>query len=320
MIAMVKAARAPLLALALCLVAATPAHAAFFPNLTIGLSSGTAAGTPALTATIAQPATDTPIERFTLTLPAGFSTAGAPAAATCTVQAIRAGACSTATRIGAFDGRWGSGAAFRGTMHKTGPNSFALLVSFLGGAVNQVVEGTLVRRANGASDLRLDRLPALPIAGLTLRFAGGPLSLIRTPASCGTYTVDGKFTSRLGELAIDRTLMPIEGCAGMPVVQVANVRLSETRFRAGGSMYDSRTIVAWWASEAVEHTDVRIERRVRGAWRLLGVLVATGNAGDNRVRWDGRLRGRALKPGRYGLRIQPAGSAPAKLVRFRVVR
>src|SRR5688500_2291407 len=320
MLAMVKAARALPLALALCLVAAAPAHAAFFPDLTIGLSPGAAGGTPALTATISQPATDTPIERFTLTLPAGFSAAGAPAAATCTVPAIRAGACSPTTRIGVFDGRWGSGAAFRGTMHKTGPNSFGLLVSFLGGAVKQVVEGTLVRRANGASDLRLDRLPALPIAGLTLRFGGGPLSLIRTPASCGTYTVDGKFTSRHGELAIDRTLMPIEGCAGVPVVQVANVRLSETSFRSGGSMYGSRTIIAWWASGAVERTDIRIERRARGAWRLLGVLVASGNAGDNRVRWDGRLSGRALRPGRYGLRIQPAGSAPAKLLRFRIAR
>ena len=104
------------------------------------------------------------------------------------------------------------------------------------------------------------------------------------------------------------------------MVQVANVRLSETSFRAGGSMYGTRTIIAWWASETVEHTDVRIERRVRGAWRLLGMLVATGNAGDNSVRWDGRLQGRALEPGRYGLRIQPAGSAPAKLVRFRIVR
>src|SRR5688572_32658939 len=140
MIAMAKATRALLLALVLCFVAAAPAHAAFFPDLTLGLSSGTAAGTPALTATIAQPATDTPIERFTLTLPAGFSAAGAPAAAPCTVPAIRVGACPPTTRIGVFDGRWGSGAALRGPIHKTGPNSFGLLARFLGGAVTQVAE------------------------------------------------------------------------------------------------------------------------------------------------------------------------------------
>ena len=120
--------------------------------------------------------------------------------------------------------------------------------------------------------------------------------------------------------AIDRTLMPIEGCLGLPDVQVGNIRLSKKRFRAGGSIYGSRTIIAWWASEPVEHTDIRIELRVRGAWRLLGVLVGTGTAGDNSVHWDGRLKGRKLKPGRYGLRIQPVGSEPTKLVRFRIVR
>ena len=50
------------------------------------------------------------------------------------------------------------------------------------------------------------------------------------------------------------------------------------------------------------------------------MLVGAANAGENVLRWDGRLKGRELKPGSYGLRIQPAGSAPAKLVRFRIVR
>ena len=168
--------------------------------------------------------------------------------------------------------------------------------------------------------MKLDQLPALPISTLTCASGAAGSSLIRTPATCGTYTIDGKFTSRRGELAIDRTLMPITGCAGVPAVQVANVRFSAKRFKAGGSAYGTRTIIAWWASRAVDHTDLRIERRVHGAWRVLGVLVATGNPGDNFVRWDGRLRNRTLKPGAYGLRIQPAGSEPAKLVRFRILR
>jgi len=318
--AMVKRARTPLLAVALCLLGAAPAHAAFFPDLTVALAPATAAGTPALTATIAQPSTDTPIERFTLTLPAGFSAADAPGASACTVSVLQAGGCPAASQIGTFDGRLGATVAFAGTVHKTGSNSFGLVLSVLDGAVGQVVEGSLSQRANGTLDMKLDQLPALPVSTLTLRLAGGPLSLVRTPETCGTYAIDGKFTSRRGELAIDRTLMPISGCTGVPLVQVANVRLSKTRFRAGGSRNGTRTIIAWSASQAVDHTDVRIERRVRGAWRVVGVLVAGANAGDNLVRWDGRLKDRALRPGAYGVRIHPAGSAPAKLVRFRILR
>ena len=317
---MARMARIAVLVVVLFAVTAAPAHAAFFPDLTIGFAPATANGTPALTATISQPAADTPIERFTLALPAGFAAAGAPGASSCPLPAVRAGTCPAASRMGTFNGRLGSSVVFEGTIHRTGASSFGMFVGVLGGAVGQVVEGTLTPRPNGALDLKLDRLPALPISNLTLRLWGSGLALIRTPAACGTYTIDGKFTSRQGELAIDRTLMPVTGCAGVPAVQVANVRFSAKRFRAGGSPYGTRTIVAWWASQAVDHTDLRIERRVHGAWRVLGSLVASGNAGDNFVRWDGRLRNRALKPGAYGLRVQPSGSAPAKLVRFRILR
>ena len=315
---MVKA-RTLLLAVVLCAFTATPAQAAFFPDLTVSVFPATAGSSPALTATISQPWTDTAIKRFTLTLPAGFKPAGAPGAAECTLAAIGANSCGTGTLIGSFDGKVGARAPFAGTIHKTGSNRFGLLVSFLGGTVSQVVEGTLTQRAGGALDLKFDHLPALPISTLTLRFGGERRSLITAPEACGTYTIDGKFTSRLDELAIDRTRLPVEGCHGVPAVQVANVRLSETRFEAGGSIYGTRTIIAWWASKAVDHTNVRVERRVDGAWRVVGVLVATGNQGDNRLRWDGRLKGRKLKPGRYGLRVQPDGSEPAKLVRFRIV-
>ena len=314
--------RAPtlVLALALCLLGAAPAHAAFLPDLSVGFAPPAAGGTPALDATVTQPATDSPIERITLTLPAGFTAAGAPAASACAVASIRARACVGDSRIGIFRGQVGSTVAFAGAIHKTGPDTFGFFAVAPGGAVGQVVQGKLVPRANGALDLKLDQLPSLPISELSLRLWGGPLSLIRTPEACGTYTVDGKFTSRLDELAIDRTRVPVTGCPGVPLVQVANVRMTAKRFQAGGSVYGTRTVIAWWASRAVEHTDLRIERRVDGAWRRVGILVATGNAGDNFVRWDGRVKSRVLKPGAYGVRVQPAGSEPAKLLRFRILR
>ena len=303
---MVPLARIIGLAFALSLTTAAPAAAAFAPDLTLSLDPPTASSQPGLTATFTQSAMDSPVERFTLTLPAGFEAAGAPAAPLAGV-------------IGTVRAQMGEGAEFAGTIHKVSADRFQATITGLGGAIEQDVQGALVRRANGSLDLRFDGLPALPFTSLAFSFAGGGLSLIRVPATCGEHPVTGKFTSRAGELALDLTRITVTGCSGIPAVQVANVRMSDTSFRAGGSRLGYRTIIAWWAARGVDHTNVRIERRVRGRWRTLGVLVGTGSAGDNSLRWDGRLRGRALRPGGYGLRIQPAGSAPSKIARFRIL-
>ena len=303
---MVPLARTIGLAVALCLAATAPASAAFAPDLTMALDPGTASSNPALTATFTQPASETPVERFTLTLGPGFEIAGAPAAQTDGV-------------IGTLQAEIGRGADFAGTIHKLSADRFEARLTGLGGAIEQDVVGSLLKRANGSLDLRFDQLPALPFTSLTFRFAGGGLSLFRTPATCGDHPVTGKFTSRAGELALDLTRVSVTGCSGVPAVQVANVRMSRTAFKAGGRSAGYRTIVAWWAARSVDHTNVRIERRVRGRWKVLGVLVGAGNLGENRLRWDGRLRGRALRPGGYGLRIQPAGSAPSKIARFRIL-
>jgi hypothetical protein len=312
-------ARIVVLAVALCALTAAPARAAFFPDLTIGLAPATAGGAPAIAAVIAQPATDTPIERFTLTLPAGFSAAGAPGATSCGGAALVAGTCPTGSRIGTFFGRLGVNVPLAGGIYKTSATTFGFRVSVLDGAISQVVAGSVISRANGSVDLKVDQLPALPLTQLQLGFSAGPLSPVRAPAQCGAYPLDGKFTSRKGEFAVDRTTVAIRGCDGVPAVLVANVRMSEQSFESGGSIYGTRTMIAWWASDAVDHTNVRIERRVNGAWRRVGKLVASGWKGENFVRWDGRVNGRELKPGRYGMRIQPVGSEAAKRLRFRIV-
>jgi hypothetical protein len=316
---MVKLARIAAVVAAMCLVTAAPAHAAFFPDLKVALTPTTPGASSALTLVMAQPAADTAIERLTLSLPPGFTATGALGAAPCPVASVQTGTCEPASQIGAFVGRLDNATPFTGTIHKTGPASFGMRISVLGGAVTQTVQGLLTKRANGGLDMRLDQLPALPMTLLALRLWGGGHSLIATPQGCGTYTIDGKFTSRLDELAIDRTFIPITGCAGVPTVQVENVRMTEKAFRAGGSLYNARTAIAWWASRAVNHTDLRIERRKDGVWRAAGVLVGTGNPGDNLLRWDGRVKNRKLEPGRYSVLVQPDGSEPAKRLRFRIL-
>jgi len=294
---------APLAAIALCALAA-PAHAAFAPDLRLAVAPGAAGTAPALTVGYVHPATESPVERFTLDLPRGFGVAGAPGVA-------------TGGRIGIFIARVGRGVPVAGVVRKTGPNGFGFVLSLFGGTVRQAVEGAVVRRPDGSVELRFDRLPALPLTALTVRLYGGPAALVSSPKRCGTYAVDGKFTSTADDFAIDRTAVPIGTCG----IRIANLRLSDRAFEAGGSRAGYRTIIAWWASTAVDHTDVRIERRRshRKGWRLLGVLVTGGAAGDNTLRWDGRLEGRELTPGRYRARIHPAGGRPAKRVRFRIV-
>lgn len=309
---MVQMARTAGLVATLLLLTAAPAHA-FFPDLTVELSPASVKKSPALTATISQPATDTPIERFTLTLPAGFTAKDAPGATSCDAGLLATNACPAESQIGTFSG------SLDGTINKTGDKTFGMYVSILGGAVSQVVQGSLTRRANGTIDLRLDELPALPITELTLQFSGGRRSLIGTPARCGDYTLDGKFTSRRGELAIDRKKIPIAGCADMPLIRAENVNLSDRRFEAGGNPYKGRTIISWSLPVAVDHTTVLIERRVDGEWHKRGKLVGTGNEGENKLRWDGRLRGRELDPGRYAIRIKPAGSNAGERVGFRIL-
>jgi hypothetical protein len=301
------------LALVLCLVAAAPASAAFAPDLTLGVDPPTASSELALSATLAQPASDTPVKRFTLSLPAGFKSTGAPGAQACAPAALQAGGCPAASRIGTVSARAANGTNFSGTIHKLSAERFGIVIKGLGGSLGQVAAGSLTKRSNGSLDLRLDQLPALPLTIMNFSFDGGGRSLVRAPGKCGQYYVDGKFTSRADDLALERTRVAVTGCRGVPAVQVANIRLSRRAFKAG-----RRTVIAWWAARAVDHTNVRIERRVRGRWRVLGVLVASANAGDNVVRWDGRLRDRALRPGSYGVRIQPAGSAPSKVVGFRI--
>lgn len=289
------------------LAAAAPAHADFAPTLGVGVEPPTAATAAALTATVSQPPRDTAIKRFTLTLPTGFKALEAPDAPVCPLASIRVGICPAASRIGSVDGLIGAALGFSGTIHKASPTRFVVLVSGLGGALSQVVAGSLSKRDDGSLDLTLDQLPALAVSSLTLRFDGGGRSLVETPADCGSYAVDGKFTSHHDEFALARGIVEITGCPSVPAIGVTNIRMSKTRFKVG-----RQTIIAWSADRAADHTNVRIERRSKRGWKVVGVLVANGNAGENILRWGGKIGERALKPGRYVLRIQPAGSAPAK--------
>jgi hypothetical protein len=292
----------------------TPAQAAFAPELSVGVTPATPAAAPAITATVSQPAGATPVQRFTLSLPAGFTTLGAPAAGVCPLRSLLALHCPAASRIGTLDAVIGGSVAFSGAIHKAGPTRFGVVAGGLGGAVKQAIGGAVRGRADGSLDLTLDQLPALAFTRLTVQLDGGGRSLFGTPARCGAYPLDGKFTSRRGEMALARTIVRVLGCPGTPVVAVSDVRLSRVRLRPGFG-----TVLRWTASQAADHTLVRVERRAKGRWRAAGGLVAEARAGENVLRWDGAVDGRRLEPAGYALRVQPAESAPSARIPFRVV-
>ena len=68
-----------------------------------------------------------------------------------------------------------------------------------------------------------------------------------------------------------------------------------------------------------------VERRRKGGrFKRVGTLKAPGKAGRNRRRWDGRIRGRALRPGRYRAVLSAVDAtghrAKPRRLPFRIVR
>jgi hypothetical protein len=77
-------------------------------------------------------------------------------------------------------------------------------------------------------------------------------------------------------------------------------------------------------SEAARVTIAIQRRRPSGRYRTVGRLAAKATRGVNRIRFSGRIRGRALRPGRYRAVIRATDaaknrSAPRR-ARFRIVR
>src|SRR3712207_4561250 len=245
-------ARVAGLAIALCLGTAAPAWAAFAPELRVGLNPPTAASVPAIDATVSGLAGGAPVQRFTLTLPSRFAPTGAPGTSVCPPASAALGSCVPSARVGVVEGRTVDGTPLAGWINKVAGDQYLAFVSTFGGAVKQVVPVTLARRSSGAVDMKIDQLPALALSTISFRFAGGGHGVLRTPKQCGTYTRDGKFTSRTGELAIARRNVTIIGCDDAPAVAVENVTLSRHRFRPG----PYRTTIGWTASAAAERTDL----------------------------------------------------------------
>jgi hypothetical protein len=95
------------------------------------------------------------------------------------------------------------------------------------------------------------------------------------------------------------------------------------RAAAAGRRVPRGTKLRFDLSEAAT-VKVAVQRRKGKRWRAVGTLTRAGQAGRNRIRFGGRLRGRALRPRRYRAVLRATDAAgnrsQAARVRFRVVR
>jgi hypothetical protein len=103
--------------------------------------------------------------------------------------------------------------------------------------------------------------------------------------------------------------------------RLTDVSLLRTRFRVGRPSRGRGTVVRFALDEPAA-VRLTVQRRRGGRPLRHGVMRRAGVVGRNRVPFTGRLRGRALAPGRYRLTVRArdaAGlrSAPVR-VRFRI--
>jgi hypothetical protein len=211
----VKRLAPALLAVAALLAAAPAVDAAFAPRLSLMLDPASPHTAPAITATLTQPAGDTPARRFTLSFPAGFALQHPRGVETCSARLRRAHHCGRASEIGSLEAIAASGVRLRGTVNLARVGRARQIVALVRGAAgipSQSFTGHARMGPSGAPQLTLDGLPSLPLASLTIRLTGGPRGMLLTPRGCGPATVQGLLTSQLGELAIGLAAVQIAGC------------------------------------------------------------------------------------------------------------
>jgi PKD domain len=112
-----------------------------------------------------------------------------------------------------------------------------------------------------------------------------------------------------------------------PAPVISGFRLVPRRFavarRPRAARRRAGTRIRFTLSEAAR-VELTVQRRRRGRWVRRGRFAVPGSAGGNRRRWSGRLRRRALRPGRYrmlAIARDPAGQRSTRArARFRIIR
>jgi len=295
---------------ALALIAPAAAQAAFAPMLHVALEPPTAGHVPQVVATLVQAER---LQRFTLRFPPGFTANRSLAVPQCSAIDQLARLCPPGTRIGtlAIEGD-GSG-----PIHMAASNGLRT-VTFIGA---EAIRGIFRPGAGDTLNVTFDGVPFLPRGTLRVVLAGGERGLVRAPSACGAAVVAGNFTSAVGEMAVAEAPVAVTGCpepARVSAVRVAPRRFRPTAF-ADPEHPVGGTRLAWQLDRPAAGTRIYIERRVGRAWKRIGSVLGSGDAGANTLVFDGRLRNRPLAPGVYHFVLQPRGGLRTASPRFTVV-
>lgn len=302
------------MALAALLVAAATASAAYAPKLEIKIDPSTPSSPVAITSKIIQASGETANKTVKVAFPPGFAAGLKSKVQPCTPEQEAADTCPPISEVG-------SAQAVTAIATLTGPVYLELVngtqlrlaihLSGLGGLIKQNVYGDIIL-SGGRVNTVFDNLPNTATTLFELDLLGGDKALSVTPRTCGPGTFDAQFTSQNGEQATSQAQVTISGCPTTPVVSAVSVRPKS--FRAIRRFSDTQrrgfsTTLRYTLSEATNGSRIKVQKRVKRHWKMAGSFVAGGDQGVNAVKFDGRVRGKALKPGRYRFLVQTTGNS-----------
>ena len=277
-------------------VPAVPAHAAYAPALEVRVDPATPYSASALTATLRQAPGESANRDEVVRFPPAFRFNPGFSVNGCTAAQEADAACPDASRIGLATAETELG-SFSGLVHLTQDFRFVIFLRGFGGLVQQKIDGYFRMGADGWIESVIEGLPQVRSTLAQVRMDAGARSLMLTPAECGQYPVDGRFTSHENETATSRATVTIVGCE-------AGAQVAALRARPRRGALD----VVWQLTGAAARTEVVLERRVRRRpWVRWTRIRAARIAGASRARLSGP-RGAPLRPGRYRVTLSTFGA------------
>jgi hypothetical protein len=282
--------RAGLLAALLALAVPAPALAAYAPQLQAQLDPATPGAASSLVLTLRQAPGETANRTEVIRYPPAFQFNPGFAVVGCPPDREAASDCPDSSRIGTATAQSELG-DFSGPLFLTEDFRFVIFLHGFAGLVQQKIEGSMRVAADGYVETVLDGLPPVRATYAQVRLEPGSRSLLLAPAHCGTYTIEGRFTSHNDETFVSRAPIAVTGCVARP--QITKLR---ARNRSG------RIAVSWTLTAGGQGATLTLDRRTKKRpwvrWRRLRSVAASAASGPNRAVLA-RANGGRLRPGRY---------------------
>jgi hypothetical protein len=266
---------------------------AFTPAIAIDFSTHAPRARPAITSTIQTPSGQSPIATVSLAFPRafGFNEAFHPPRCRSADEANQT--CPAGSQIGTISAESQFGPA-SGNVYITQDFRLVAFASAAGGLVNIKATGTVSVTPEDGFAITFTGLPNLPISSVKLALRDGDLALLKTPASCGTFTLPVVFTSHTGERAEAAPSVAVTGCP--PAITGVTV----ARGARGAT-------VRWRVAPAGASTEVVLRRGAKTVSR--------------RVTRATHARFASLRPGRYRVALRAlagGGRSPVRTAKFSV--